>query len=115
MPIPTWPTRWTQPARVTEAAWRDQVCAMAHAARDWAVDHPASWALLYGSPVPGYHAPAERTVGPGTRVVGALFDAVAAGIAAGDITSTEYVVAQPSVGGFRKDTRRVRLSRRRCA
>src|SRR5271155_4259427 len=48
--------------------WSDDVIAIAHAARDWATTHPASWALLYGSPVPGYHAPAERTVGPGTRV-----------------------------------------------
>jgi AcrR family transcriptional regulator len=82
-------------ARATEASWREQVRAMAHAARRWAVEHPASWALLYGSPVPGYRAPAERTVGPGTRVVGALFGAVAAGISAGDISEAEVAVAQP--------------------
>ena len=62
--------------------WREQIAAIAHAARAWAVAHPAGWALLYGSPVPGYHAPPEATVAPGTRVVGALFGAVAAGIAA---------------------------------
>src|SRR6478672_13294207 len=56
--------------------WRDQLLAMAKAVRAWAVDQPARWALLYGSPVPGYHAPRERTVGPGTRVVGALFDTI---------------------------------------
>lgn len=37
--------------------------------RDWAVAEPARYALLYGSPVPGYRAPAERTTGPGTRVI----------------------------------------------
>ena len=73
---------------------------MAHAAGEWAVEQPASWALLYGSPVPGYHAPAERTVGPGTRVVGALFDAIAAGIAAGDISETKVAVAQPLSSDF---------------
>ena len=31
----------------------------------WAVAQPASWALLYGSPVPGYHAPAEADGRPG--------------------------------------------------
>src|ERR1700756_5289963 len=41
----------------TGGAWRDQLMAMAGAARQWAVAQPASWALLYGSPVPGYHAP----------------------------------------------------------
>lgn len=63
--------------------WRAQVHSIAHAARAWAVAAPASWALLYGSPVPGYQAPADRTVGPGTRVIAALFRAVAAGIDAG--------------------------------
>jgi AcrR family transcriptional regulator len=79
----------------TGGAWRDQLMAMAGAARQWAVDQPASWALLYGSPVPGYHAPRDRTIGPGTRVVAALFDAIAAGIAAGDIPNTNIAAPQP--------------------
>lgn len=45
--------------------------AIAHAFRDWARAHPSDFALLYGSPVPGYAAP-DRTVGPATRVVGAF-------------------------------------------
>ncbi|MGZ5393822.1 MAG: TetR-like C-terminal domain-containing protein [Mycobacterium sp.] len=81
-------------------SWRDQVYAIAHGARGWAVEHPAGWTLLYGSPVPGYRVPAERTVGPGTRVVAALFDAVAAGIAAGEISKTEVVVTQPLSSDF---------------
>lgn len=83
-------------------SWRDDVVAIACAARRWAVDQPASWALLYGSPVPGYRAPRERTVGPGTRVVGALFDAVAAGIAAGDIPQTNVAAAQPLSSDFER-------------
>lgn len=75
--------------------WRDQLAAMARAARRWAVSQPASWALLYGSPVPGYHAPREQTIGPGTRVVGALFTVVAAGVDAGDIPSSNGVAPQP--------------------
>ncbi|MBO0675963.1 TetR/AcrR family transcriptional regulator [Mycolicibacterium sp. S2-37] len=58
---------------------RDRLLAIAHAARAWATSQPARWALLYGSPVPGYHAPADRTVIPGTRVVQAIFDTVADG------------------------------------
>lgn len=82
--------------------WSDDVIAIARATRSWAIAHPASWALLYGSPVPGYHAPAERTVGPGTRVVGALFDAVAAGIATGDIMLTNYPAPQPMSADFER-------------
>ncbi|MCX6497408.1 MAG: WHG domain-containing protein [Arthrobacter sp.] len=46
--------------------------ALGAAVRNWALAQPASYALLFGSPVPGYQAPAERTTGPGTRVVVAL-------------------------------------------
>jgi len=82
--------------------WNDDVIAIAHAARGWAVAHPARWALLYGSPVPGYHAPPERTIGAGTRVVGALFDAIAAGIATGDIRLTSDLAPQPMSSDFER-------------
>ncbi|MDF2825286.1 MAG: putative HTH-type transcriptional regulator [Mycobacterium sp.] len=74
--------------------WREQILAIAHAARAWAVAAPAGWALLYGSPVPGYQAPAERTVVPGTRVVAALVSAVGAGLAAGELAAGDDVVPE---------------------
>ncbi|WP_197381533.1 TetR/AcrR family transcriptional regulator [Mycolicibacterium mengxianglii] len=80
--------------------WREQVRAIAHAARDWAIAAPSSWALLYGSPVPGYQAPAERTVGPGTRMVAALFSAVDAGLAAGELKTGGVEVPQPLSSDF---------------
>ncbi|MFE3291146.1 TetR/AcrR family transcriptional regulator [Rhodococcus sp. NPDC059234] len=46
--------------------------ALGHAVREWALREPASYGLLFGSPVPGYQAPADRTTGPGTRVIVAL-------------------------------------------
>ncbi len=81
-------------------SWRDQVIQIARAARGWAIAQPASWTLLYGSPVPGYHAPTDRTVGPGTRVVGALFNAIAGGIDAGNIPVSNVPVAQPLSSDF---------------
>jgi AcrR family transcriptional regulator len=80
--------------------WTDRIVAIARAARRWAVDQPACWALLYGSPVPGYRAPAEMTVGPGTRVVGAVFDAVASGIAAGAVVVPNIQVVQVMSSDF---------------
>jgi AcrR family transcriptional regulator len=87
-------------AGATAGSWRDRLLAMARAARGWAIDQPARWALLYGSPVPGYHAPREHTVGPGTRVVGALFGAIGAGIAAGDIPQSNVAAVQPLSSDF---------------
>jgi AcrR family transcriptional regulator len=45
--------------------------ALCRAVRHWALAHPAEYALLYGTPVPGYTAPAD-TVPPASRVVVAL-------------------------------------------
>ncbi|MGV0850203.1 TetR/AcrR family transcriptional regulator [Mycolicibacterium phlei] len=79
-------------ARAGGGTWRERLLAMAHAARRWAVERPSSWALLYGSPVPDYHAPPERTVEPGTRVVAALFEVVAEAVAAGEVVPSECAV-----------------------
>ncbi len=51
---------------------RARVRSIAESARRWALADPSRWALLYGSPVPGYAAPAAMTTGPGTRVVAQL-------------------------------------------
>ena len=47
--------------------WR----AFCRAVRSWALAHPHEYALIYGSPVPGYRAP-EATIGPASRVPAAL-------------------------------------------
>ena len=56
--------------RAAEAAepGLDRWLAVGHAVRDWALAAPHEWALIYGSPVPGYRAP-EDTIGPGIRVI----------------------------------------------
>ncbi|MGW0748609.1 TetR/AcrR family transcriptional regulator [Streptomyces sp. NPDC002587] len=41
--------------------------AVCEAVRTWALEHPHEYALIYGSPVPGYSAPLD-TVGPASRV-----------------------------------------------
>ncbi|QDQ97139.1 TetR/AcrR family transcriptional regulator [Tomitella fengzijianii] len=45
---------------------------LGRAVREWALREPARYALLYGTPVPGYEAPGEQTTAPGTRVIVAL-------------------------------------------
>ncbi|BBZ33456.1 TetR family transcriptional regulator [Mycolicibacterium confluentis] len=88
--------------RIEGGAWDRQVMEIAHAVRRWAVEHPERWALLYGSPVPGYHAPRDVTVAPGTRVARALFEAIGAGVAAGAVADTDVVVAQTVSADFRR-------------
>jgi AcrR family transcriptional regulator len=58
--------------------WRACCCGV----REWALQHPHEYALIFGSPVPGYRAP-EDTISPASRVTMALVavirDAAAAG------------------------------------
>ena len=56
-------------------------------AREWALAHPHEYALVYGTPVPGYLAPAS-TVGPAGRVGGLLARIVADGVAVGLVDPT---------------------------
>ena len=44
-----------------------QLHTWAQALRDWALQHPYDWALIYGVPIPGYAAP-EDTIEPARRV-----------------------------------------------
>ncbi|MBF0663388.1 MULTISPECIES: TetR/AcrR family transcriptional regulator [unclassified Rhodococcus (in: high G+C Gram-positive bacteria)] len=54
---------------VDAADHRARFFALGRAVRAWARAEPARYGLIFGTPVPGYHAPAERTTQPGTRVV----------------------------------------------
>ncbi|MGO4192574.1 TetR/AcrR family transcriptional regulator [Arthrobacter sp. YAF17] len=60
--------------------------ALGSAVRRWALREPARYGLLFGSPVPGYRAPAERTTGPGTRVIYALMALLDGAYRAGRLT-----------------------------
>ena len=57
--------------------------AVCHAVRDWARANPHEYALLYGSPVPGYAAP-DTTVPSAGRVTGAFLALAQASQARGD-------------------------------
>ena len=51
---------------------RERFMAAARAVRSWAIAEPSRYALVFGTPVPGYEAPGDRTTEPGTRVIVAL-------------------------------------------
>jgi AcrR family transcriptional regulator len=57
---------------------RERWLAVWHAARGWALAHPHEYALIYGSPIPGYQAP-QDTVASAGRVAHTLVDVVKSG------------------------------------
>lgn len=59
--------------------------AVACAVREWGLAHPHEYALIHGSPVPGYIAPMD-TVGPASRVGLVFIDIVRAAFRADGLT-----------------------------
>ncbi|MET7520615.1 TetR/AcrR family transcriptional regulator [Streptomyces sp. NPDC005480] len=53
------------------------LAALAHALRRWALDDPHRYFLIYGTPVPGYHAPDDVTA-IAAEIMATLLDACAA-------------------------------------
>ena len=64
--------------------WR----AVCLAVRGWALEHPHEYALIYGSPVPGYHAPAQ-TIAPASRVALVLANLLVDAYRSGELMTLE--------------------------
>jgi AcrR family transcriptional regulator len=65
-----------------EKSIEDRWMAICHGVRNWALAHPHEYALIFGSPIPGYAAP-NGTVAPASRVPLLLGDLL------GDLMSEE--------------------------
>ncbi|MFH8373271.1 TetR/AcrR family transcriptional regulator [Streptomyces cyaneofuscatus] len=61
----------------TAAAGGADLSGLAHALRGWALEDPHRYFLLYGTPVPGYHAP-DDTTAISSEIMATLLDACAA-------------------------------------
>lgn len=77
------------------ARWMALSCGI----RAWALAHPHEYALLYGSPVPGYQAP-EDTVGPASRPQLVFAQIVRDAVAS---AGSDLVLADPMAQSLRKD------------
>lgn len=74
----------------TDGPYLDRWLGLCHAVRDWALANPHEWALIYGSPVPGYQAPRD-TVASAIRVILALGAIVRNAAAAGQVSPGEPI------------------------
>jgi AcrR family transcriptional regulator len=75
----------------------DRLVAVGLAVREWALADPYQWALIYGSPVPGYQAP-QDTIGPATRVILLIASIVRDAFQAGAVT-----VGPPITGRYAEE------------
>jgi AcrR family transcriptional regulator len=73
-------------AAVDRSDLRGRWLAACHAVRRWALDKPAEYALIYGSPVPGYQAPQDTTAAA-IRMTGVLGNILRDGVTSGRLAS----------------------------
>ena len=79
---------------------------LGRAVRDWAVAEPARYGLLFGTPVPGYDAPAAQTTAPGVRVIVTLIQIVETAYRTGALASRAPM--PPASATLRGDLDRIR-------
>jgi AcrR family transcriptional regulator len=77
---------------------RERWIAACHTIRDWARSNPYEYALIYGSPVPGYRAP-QATVGPAARVPLAFVGVVRGAVSVGEYAAGEALPAAGPLAG----------------
>jgi AcrR family transcriptional regulator len=82
------------------AGARARWAAACRAIRAWALAHPHEYALIYGSPVPGYRAP-EATIGPASRIPLAFASVLRDVVASGACPASAG--APPELGGALED------------
>ncbi len=68
---------------------------IALAYRKWALTHPQDYLLIFGTPIPGYHAPEERTAPEAKRAMDVLIDSLKAASQAGAL-ALPATYAKPS-------------------
>lgn len=75
--------------------------------REWSLQHPVDFQLIYGNPIPGYSAPAELTLPAAQRIFAVILNILASAYTAGAMQPDEHIyqaaaqmgVALPVVSG----------------
>lgn len=83
-----------QAAGGTDATAGARLLAVTRALRQWSFDNPAEFTLIYGSPVPDYHAP-QDTVPAASRTPAVLAGIVRSALEAGELSPPRRAVPGP--------------------
>ncbi len=73
----------------------ERLFAVLVAYRTWALAHPTEYTLLYGNPIPGYAAPAERTMPAARRVFAVVLALLAEAHETGALKPSTHVLSLP--------------------
>ena len=88
--------RAAEAAEVSEVGGAERFLVVVRAMRAWALANPHEWGLVFGTPIPGYHAP-EATVVPYARVAAAMVRPLVAAQAAGRLAAVAERTVTPEL------------------
>ena len=83
---------------------RGRWIAAGRAVRQWGIDHPHQYGLIYGTPIPDYRAP-EATIAPVIRATGVMVAILADGLATNALETVPHplsTAAKRSMSAVRK-------------
>lgn len=72
-----------------------RISALGLAYRQWAVTYPQRYLLIFGTPIPNYHAPDEATLPPATRALNPLIGVLDCAQKAGSLRVERLAVLTP--------------------
>ena len=76
----------------------DQVMALCLACRQWAMEHPVDFQLIYGNPIPGYQAPEDLTIPLARRPFLGMFRSFIQAYQSGELViPAEYEAVPPAM------------------
>jgi AcrR family transcriptional regulator len=83
---------------IPREAYYERILATVLAYREWALSHPVDFTLIYGNPIPGFHAPEEVTTPAARRGFAAILRILAEAEQAGALNpSPEYRQLPPEL------------------
>lgn len=80
----------------TAKSSKDQLLAVGMAYRGWGISRPAEYALIFGTPIPNYHAPEEETVPLARSALGVLISVIEFGLENGELAPLQEHAGLPS-------------------
>lgn len=65
--------------------------------RQWAIEHPVDFQLIYGNPIPGYIAPREVTVPAVVRTFVVIIGLIEQALQAGELSLPSHIIIPPAL------------------
>ncbi|MBI3165177.1 MAG: TetR/AcrR family transcriptional regulator [Chloroflexi bacterium] len=84
-------------AKIAPTKHAERIAALGFAYREWAVTYPQRYHLIFGTPIPNYHAPDDVTLPAAAWALSTLINAIQAAYSAGNVRVENLAKMTPKV------------------